>query len=336
MKTNILTVILVINSFLCFSANKLLLETERSVSNISLINSKSGKTQKIMPWRSDKTSFLFEVDALEDIFLKFPANLQIRLYSFAQKISSGWQSVKKEEAVAVKSFFATNTTKNVELDDFLIKSFISNPLTSQGSNLRSDDCPVFFTPDNTRFSSPAKLMIKWCGKKQILKLQIIDMANNSEIFSQASVKDTVLDQSRLPEKVRTRLNFQTNYALNLTADEAEKGETVYSLNFSFGKPCFSKPKEQLIFVSKEIIEIAWEAEPGEVLVNILDEHNAKVFTEKMTKNKISHTNLVNLNLKTRKPYKFTVTQNEKSISCPFVILQTEQEMDKLRSKLAAN
>ena len=309
------------------AGRKYLIETEKSIDLIKLINYELGKTIDIFPENDNKTDFFFEVDKIENIFLKFSYNLKIKLYSFNDRVETDWHTVEKEKEVPLKIFFTGQVKKDVVLSDFLINSFRTNHINSPGSTTRGNT--IFYTPDYVSFVSPQDIFIAWKSGERVIELKLEDMKGMSKIYSTQSFADTMLQYKDLPEISQDRLQTGHTYYLALKTKSNFSGYKENQIVFKIDSFGFADPSDDLIFVTEQQIEIKWNTHENETLVKVFDDEKNLVFNGKTTRNCWSFNESGMIKFKYGRPYKIELTQGSKSISKKFFVLYNYQYYNKL-------
>jgi hypothetical protein len=309
------------------AGRKFLIETERSVNTVKLIN--KGKTVDLLPEHNNKTNFIFEVDNIDNIFLKFSIDQKIKLYSFSDKEETDWHPVVREKEIAVKSFFNNIFKRDVELSDFLLNSFRTNYLNNTEDILRGIN--FFYTPGDINFPCPEKLSIAWKSGGQVLRLKLEILLGKSEIYSTQTYNDTILQFKNLPENVQKSLRNETNYRLSVKS-KSIYGYNENQLSFRIDSFCFTKNSKDLIFIHEQNIDIRWEAPEKETSVTIYDDENKIVYEAQTSQKFCSFNELSKIAFKYKKPYKIVLTQGNKTISEKFHVLFNYQKFNELTNK----
>ena len=300
------------------AGQRFLIETENLVNKVKLINSKIGKTFDLFPEPYNKTNFIFEVDDMEDIFLKFSNSLKIKLYSFNDRVETDWHPVEKEKEIAVKSFFSSGIRKDVKLSDFLINSFGTNHLNSPGSAIRGNN--FFHTPDDITFASPEKLFITWKSDEKVVGLRIEDIKGFLKIYTTQTYNDTVLQYNDLPEVARKGFKNEENYCLYIKTRCAAFGYHENQLIFEIDSFCFDHPDKDLLFVHEQEVEIKWSAPGKETTVKVFDDKKKLVYTTQTNQRYLSINELKEVQFNYKRPYKIELTQGNRTISKNFYVL----------------
>jgi len=315
--------ILLITALLFVSLNlsagrKYLIETEKSIGNVKLIDSKIGKSIDLFPEPNNRTNFVFEVDDIENIFLKFSSNLKIKMYSFSDRVETDWNSVEKEKEVPVKSFFNSSIKKDVQLSDFLINSFRTNRINSPGTIIRGNN--FFYTPEDITFTSPEKLFISWKSGEQVVGLKLEDIKGITKIYSTQNYNDTVLQYKDLPETAQKSFKNAENYCINIKTKSAIFGYRDNPLIFEIDSFCFISPDKNLLFVHEQNIDIKWDAPEKETTVKVFNDEGKLIYNTKTTQKYWSINESKEIHFKYKRPYKIELTQGNRSISKSFYIL----------------
>ncbi len=329
MRCFLLILAAILLNFNAQAGRKFLIETNKLINNVSLIDSKIGSITRLIPGHNDKMRFLFEIESIDNFYLQFPSSLLIKLYSLSDKVESDWRPVNEDEKVPIKSFFTKTTAKNIVLDDFMLKNFISNPLAGSEGTLRGNS--IFYTQDKAIFGSPGKLSIAWKSQNQIIELKLYDLTNDyTAIYSTRSYNDSVLLFKILPESVKDKLNQKSTYCLSITTENACYGYSENHLSFSFDSLHFIHQSGNMYFIDEQEIDINWDTPEKESIVKVYDDEKNLVFNTLTTKKSLNFIDFGNIPFKYKKPYKIEITLENKTISKCFYILFGYQDYTKLK------
>jgi len=323
MKTNLIALMLIISN-LSFANKKFIVETDQTVSEILLIDSKTRTKNKLVALQSDNTNFEFEAANLEGLYLKTNQNIYLKIYSVEEKISSSWHKIEKGKEIELKTFFQGTIFQNVELNDFYIKSFITNPLTTQKSKIR-EFSNFFYTPNHSNFIKPENLIISWKSGLKIKNLQIIDNSNFTEIFKIENYNDTSFSLQKIDKNIRSLFNNSDDYSLILNyLDTINKQESMHKINFQFYPLYFLNQEEILYFLDKEMFSIQWHSISNQSTISIYDFKNELILTkETNNQNSLTFENIKELSntLQKKKKYRIFIENQEYKIYKDFYFLQ---------------
>jgi len=328
MRKIVLLVFTLLLSLNLLAGKRFLIETEKSIANVSLIDTKIGKTIELMPLLNGKTFFSFEVDDIESIFLEFSNNIKVKLYSFSDKKGTSWHPVEKDKKLSVKSLFSSSSAVNMEFDTFITTDFISNPITNTGGSTRGNR--IFYTPDNTSFSKPNNLLISWKSNEKVTSLKLYSLNGFKEIFATQTFQDTVFEYRNIPEECRNKLKLNETYSLSINTVNGDFGIHESEIIFKFDALSFNNASKDLIFANDQNIEIKWDAPDKETLIKVYDE-NKNIVYQNITSNKSWSLNEQNnIPIKYNKPYLIELSQDGKSISKNFYVLFSSEEYKLLK------
>jgi hypothetical protein len=323
---SVIIIILFLVPNLLYSNKIFIVETNKSIDEILLINSKTGKENKLVSKQIDNTNFSFEATDLEGLFLKVKQTAYLKIYSVNDKISSSWHKIEQDEAVEVKFFFQENTFQNVELKDFYIKNLNSNPLTVSKSKLRTLNEEFFYTPQNFNFIKPENFNIKWKSGYEIQRLEIIEDLNSKSIFSTQNYTDTVLSF----ETFKTQNVFQTDKSYSLvlnTLDKKNNAMNVFTTPFFFSSFFFKNNQTLFHFLTPSELFFEWGELPNSVSISIYNYKNERVFfKENYEANFFSIQQLINSDIifEKRKKYTIFIQNKDKKLYADFYFLLNKE------------
>jgi len=305
---------------------KFILATEKPIVGINLINIKNGITSQLKPIKGELTTFVFEVENIDETLLKVASDVQVKIYSCANKLSTQWLGMRKEDLVSIKSLFEKNVQARVELETFLIKSFISTPITTTTGNLRQNSNFAFEQEMFSNFGKPENLSVAWTTDHPITELRINDVTNSIEIFKTKQTQINSIEYAHLPASVSAQLEKGKKYCLTITTKESAYQEEEHKLIFEFAPFYFVQTEATLIFASQEKILINWDTEGEAAKLSLWDESGKLVF-HTLTKNTyLDSTDLKNIQLNTRKTYRLKLNKKGSSISKSFIVLFNKPQL----------
>lgn len=343
MKKNILITILLIFNTYTYANKRFVIETDRSISKIVLINS-NGSERKLISSQTDNTNFSFEINDLENLFIEVSETANLKMYSVSEKISSSWYKIEGGEKKLVKSFFENSIFKNIKLEDFYIRSFMTNPLTGSDTGLRAFDDYLlnsevesnnlvnsfFNIPNNFNFVRPTNLHISWKQKAEIVDLSLMDKTDFLNLYWTKDFKDTLFSYQNVSDELKSLLKKEHKYCLILkikNSDVKYNQIVEYKLDFEFNEIVFAKKQAVQFFLTKHDIQFSWQSPNKKMDISILDEYGNVVFSKKKFSGEninFEYLNSKNIKIEKRKKYTLKLENSKNEAYKEFYFLQENQ------------
>ncbi len=253
-----------------FYGNTFILESKTNLEYISIFNAKTKESKKIISWRSGNYSFIFEAENISDTYIKLSKNSEIKLYSIDEKKTTNWINLSENELISLKQLFLEMMPQQIKPEDFIIKSFITRPITQTNSNLRNYEKLNFYVPQNTTFLSKEELSISWNSGYKINELNIVDISNLKYIYTTSQFNDTILRWAKIPEEIRKKFTNKTNYLLEIKSNQNEFIIQSSYLWFNIDSAGTTNHPNIMYFLSAENIDFDFEKYIGTVKIKVLD------------------------------------------------------------------
>lgn len=318
---HLIIIFLLIFSIKIEASKKFIVETDQAVSEILLINRINNREIKLTSKQADNTHFTFEANDLEGLFLKAEQSAYLKMYSVSEKISSAWHKIEEGKALEVKTLFLSNVFKNVELKEFYIKNFTTNPMTTSKSKLRDFGQHFFYTPNYFNFIKPENIKIEWKSGGHVLDLQIIDKENSLVLFIAKNYLDTAITYNQLQKLV---FNEQHSYYLVINVlDSITQLQSTFNYTFQCNQFSFTNNQPIYYFINPHEFKFEWNLQDDRVDISIYNDKNELVFIQKNSnRDYIDFRFLKNsaIQFEKRKKYTIFVQTNGNKIFADFYFL----------------
>ncbi len=258
--------------------------------------------------------------------------MQVKLYSFQKKNSTDWKDVLKGQIIGLVELISNPKYHLVEIEDFLIKSFITYPLVNQKVNLRYYTDNIFTEIGPCHFQSLEDFKLSWNAFAKVTYLSIYRRSDFKEIYVAYDYNDSIIEYKKFDNKTKDLFELNERYTLLVATDNELAGETLQEIDFSFGKLSFIPNIKEQIFLSQEEGEVHWEKLPEEVIVTIVDTLENEIFRAATRSNSIKLTN-IKKSLHPNGIFKLVVSTQNESITCLFSILYSSDELEALYQEL---
>jgi len=315
---------------------KIIIESANPVKEISIKYTDTNETLKIASWKEDGGSFLVECKEFNNIALITSTTSQYRMYDINKKIATSWIQLEKNTLILLSECFAKYSTKNtISGIEFLVQSFLTQPMKDERLKLRNRTNEIFFAQNNENvFLNFESVDINWSRLKSTYSVKLVEVNGFNTIWEESNYKDTFVIGKNL---MQSNNNLNTVYNTFMLSVIPENCTKAFSYTFDISNLIFEQ-SNNCAFPIKDSISIKWKTLQKIDSIKIL--RNDKTFIKLTNKNitELKFEDIKNYELEPNTNYTLEITvlnknMKQETFSINFNILYNQKEYTKINEIL---